>query len=102
MALISPLKQDVDKATREIEALNRLYNVYFQGGEDDPPRQQRKSLESLIAKIKSQLATATNAGDKFQANNLYTRYQQMAAKWDKHIRGIEAGTIIRPKNREKG
>ena len=101
MALISPLKQDVDKALREIEALNRLYNIYFQGGEDDPPRQQRKTLDALVAKIKTQLATATNAGDKFQANNLYTRYQQMAAKWDKQIRGIEAGTIIRPKNREK-
>jgi len=101
MALISPLKADVEKATRELDALNRLYNVYFQGGEDDPPRQQRKSLDTIIAKIKSQIAIATNAGDKFQANALYTRYQTMAAKWDKHIRGIEAGTIARPKNREK-
>ncbi len=100
MALISPLKQDLDKATREMEALNRLYNVYFQGGEDEPPRQQRKNLDTIMAKIKSQLATATNAGDKFQANNLYTRFQSMSAKWDKHLRGIENGTIVRPKNRE--
>ena len=83
-----------------MEGLNRLYNVYFQGGEDEPPRQQRKSLDALVEKIKTQLATATNAGDKFQANNLYTRYRTMAAKWDKHLRGIENGTIIRPKNRE--
>jgi hypothetical protein len=100
MALISPFKQDIDKASREIDSLNRLYNVYFQGGEDDPPRQQRQALDALIAKVKSQLAIATNASDKFQATNLYTRYQQMAAKWDKHLRGIESGTIIRPKNRE--
>jgi hypothetical protein len=100
MALISPLKADVEKATRELEALNRIYNVYFQGGEDEPPVRQRKSLDTLVAKIKTQLATATNAGDKFQANALYTRYQTMAAKWDKHLRGIENGTIVRPKNRE--
>jgi len=100
MALISPLKADVEKATREIEALNRFYNIYFQGGEEDPPRQERKSLDALVAKIKTQIATATNAGDKFQANALYTRYLTMCTKWDKHIRGIENGTIIRPKNRE--
>lgn len=100
MALISPLKADVEKATRELEALNRLYNVYFQGGEDDPPRLQRKSLDTLIDKIKTQIATATNAGDKFQGNALYTRYQSLAGKWDKHLRGIENGTIARPKNRE--
>ena len=100
MALISPLKQDVDKATRELEALNRLYNVYFQGGEEDPPREQRKSLDTIVAKIKSQIAIATNAGDKFQANALYTRYLTMCTKWDKHLKGIENGTIPIPKNRE--
>ncbi|MGZ3652611.1 MAG: hypothetical protein ACXVB9_11695 [Bdellovibrionota bacterium] len=100
MALISPLKADIDKATRELEALTRLYNVYFQGGEEDPPRQQRKSLDAIVAKIKSQMPMASNAGDKFQANALYSRYQTMAAKWDKHLRGIEAGTIVIPKNRE--
>lgn len=101
MALISPLKADVEKAGREIDALNRLYNVYFQGGEEDPPRQQRKNLDTIMAKIKSQIAIATNASDKFQANALYTRYLTMSTKWDKHIRGIEAGTIARPKNRDK-
>lgn len=100
MALISPLKADVDKATRELEALNRLYNVYFQGGEDDPPRNQRKALDTLIDKIKNQLATASNAGDKFQANALYSRYRTMAAQWDKKLTGIMNGTIARPKNRE--
>jgi hypothetical protein len=100
MALISPLKADVDKATRDLEALNRLYNVYFQGGEEDPPRNERKALDALLAKIKAQSANASNAGDKFQANALYSRYQSMSAKWDKHIRGIENGTIPIPKNRE--
>lgn len=100
MALISPLKTDIEKAIRELETLNRLYNVYFQGGEEDPPRQQRKNLDALIVKIKSQIAMATNAGDKFQGNSLYTRYQSLAGKWDKQLRGIENGTIVRPKNRE--
>lgn len=100
MAIISPLKADIEKATREIEALNRLYNVYFQGGEEDPPRPQRKQLDTLVGKIKAQLVTATNASDKFQANSLCLRYQTLANKWDKHIRGIENGTIPVPKRRE--
>lgn len=100
MALISPLKADVDKASRDLETLNRLYNVYFQGGEDAPPKIQRQSLDALVAKIRSQLATATNAGDKFQANTLYTRYKTFCTKWDKHLRGIEDGSIPRPKKRK--
>jgi len=100
MALISPLKADIDKCTRELEALNRLYNVYFQGGEEDPPRPQRKALDTLVEKIKSQMPMASNAGDKFQANALYSRYRTMTTKWDKQLRGIEAGTIVIPKNRK--
>ena len=100
MALISPFKADIDKATRDLETLNRLYNVYFQGGEEDPPREQRRALDGLIDKIKNQTATATNASDKFQANSLYSRYRTMAAKWDKHINGILNGSIPIPKKRE--
>jgi hypothetical protein len=100
MALESPLKKDIDKADREIEMLNRLYNVYFQGGEEDPPRPQRKSLDDLVDRIKTQLATATNASDKFRANALCNRYRTMCVKWDKHLRGIEQGTIIRPQKRD--
>ena len=100
MALISPLKADIDKATRDLEALNRLYNVYFQGGEEEPPRNQRNALDTLIETIKSQMASASNASDKFQANALYSRYRTMATKWDKHMNGILNGTIPIPKNRE--
>jgi hypothetical protein len=100
MALVSPIKKDVEKAARDIDALNRLYNVYFQGGEEDPPRRERKELDSLVVKIKSLLAASGNASDKFQANTLISRYQTMAARWDKLIRNIENGTTTRPKRRE--
>lgn len=100
MALESPLKKDTEKASRDIDALNRLYNVYFQGGEDDPPREQRKQLDNLISKIKTQVATSSNASDRFQANSVVAKFQVISAKWDKHIRGIENGSIPRPKKRE--
>jgi hypothetical protein len=100
MALVSPLRKDMEKANREIDALNRVYNVYFMGGEEDPPRNQRKTLDATIEKIKAALTTANNAADKFQANTLISRYRTMCARWDKHLRGIENGTIVRPKNRE--
>ena len=97
MALISPLRKDMEQATREIDVLNRLYNVYFQGGEENPPRAQRKTLDALVDRIKAALATSSNAADKFQANTLISRHRTMCARWDKHLRGIENGTIIRPK-----
>lgn len=100
MALESPIKKDIEKASRELEALQRLYNVYFQGGEEDPPRQERRALDAALSKIKSQLPMINNAADRFQANALLNRYNSMAARWDKTLRGIEDGTIPRPKKRE--
>lgn len=97
---MSPLKKDVEKASRDLESLNRLYNVYFSGAEEEPPRNERKTLDTLVAKIKTMVATATNSADKFQANTLVSRYQSSCTKWDKTLRGIEAGTIPRPKKRE--
>jgi hypothetical protein len=100
MALVTPLKQDVEKALRDLDGLQRLFNVYFQGGEEDPPLPQRRALESLMAKIQSQMALSTNASDKFQANALFTRYKSMSARWDKTLRAIETGQIPRPKKRD--
>lgn len=100
MSLESPLKKEMDKAARELDALQRMYNAYFLGGEDDPPRQQRRALDAAIEKIKTAVITATNASDKFQANSLVNRYKTMSAKWDKTINGIESGTIAKPKKRE--
>lgn len=100
MAIESPIKKDVAAATKIMDALQRLYNVYFQGGEDEPPRAQRKELDTLIAKLKTAQATATNAGDRFSITSLVNRYQSMSNRWDKHLRGIENGTIPIPKRRD--
>lgn len=100
MAIESPLKKDVLEAGKLLDALQRLYNVYFQGGEDEPPRNERKKLDTLIQKIKTLISTSTNGADKFQANSLINRYHVMAGKWDKHLRGIENGTISVPKRRD--
>lgn len=100
MALESPLKKDINKAAKDLDALHRIYNVYFSGAEEDPPRAERKALDMLILKIKSQLAMASNSADKFQANAIVSRYQSISGRWDKTLRGIEAGTIVLPKKRE--
>lgn len=100
MALENPLKKDLDNIAQSIDALHRLYNIYFQGGEDEPPREQRRQLDSQIARVKSQVATATNAADRFKATSVVSKYQTMAARWDKTLRGIETGTVIRPQKRK--
>jgi len=99
MALVSPLKKDVEKAAKDIDNLNRLYNIYFSGAEDDPPANERKALDSLIAQIKAQVAKPSNSADKFQANSVVSRFQVICGKWDKTLRAIESGTIVRPKKR---
>lgn len=100
MALESPLKKELDKASISLDHLQRLYNVYFQGGEEDPPRKERKDLDTLIGEIKSKAVVASNTADKFRANALVARYQSLTNKWDKHLRAIDNGILPRPKKRK--
>ena len=99
MSLASPLKKDVEKAQKDLDLLQRFYNIYFQGGEEEPPNRERKLLNELIEKIKQQVATCTNAGDRFQANGLISKFKTMTGKWDITLRNIETGKIKRPKKR---
>lgn len=100
MGLESPFKKDIEKASRDLDHLQRLYNVYFGGGEEEPPINERRSLEQLMAKIKAQVPSASNSGDRFQANALTAKFQLLSGKWDKTLRAIEAGTVVLPKKRK--
>lgn len=100
MALESPLKKDIEQATRDLDHLQRLYNIYFGGGEEEPPKNQRARFDKLIEKIKAQVPSAANSGDRFQANALTSKYQVYSSKWDKTLRMIEAGTLVLPKKRK--
>lgn len=99
MALESALKKDVEKASRDLDGLTRLYNVYFGGGEEEPPKMQRQQVDQAMTKIRAQLPSASNSADRFQANALLSKHQVLTAKWDKSLRAIEAGTLVLPKMR---
>ena len=101
MALESPIKKEAEHASKEIEALNRQYNTYFTGGEEDPPREQRRALDLAFRALKAKIATATNASDKFFANSVVARYQLFCSKWDKQLKGIEEGRIPRPNQKKR-
>jgi hypothetical protein len=100
MALEIPLKKELDLAAKQIDNLNREYNKYFQGAEEEPPRDMRKELDHLIQTIKSALATTANATVKFSANALISKYRTHAAKWDRILKLLEEGKMTRPKKRE--
>ncbi|MGE3261426.1 MAG: hypothetical protein AB7K68_06585 [Bacteriovoracia bacterium] len=53
-----------------------------------------------MAKIKAQVPSASNSGDRFQANALTAKFQLLSGKWDKTLRAIEAGTVVLPKKRK--
>jgi hypothetical protein len=97
MAIESPLKKEAERASKEIEALNRHYNIYFSGAEEDPPREKRRALDDVFLKLKQKVATSANASDKFFANSVIARYQLFVSKWDKQLKSIEEGKVIRPR-----
>jgi hypothetical protein len=100
MALENPFKKELEKAGKDLDQLQRLYNVYFGGGEEEPPNIQRRNFDQLIAKIKAQVPSLVNSGDRFAANALTSKYQVYSSKWDKTLRAIEAGTVVLPKTRK--
>ena len=100
MALESPLKKEIDDTAKQIDILNREYNKYFQGAEDEPPRDLRKKLEAAVQSLKSAIATSASASFKFSANAVIAKHRVHAAKWDKTLRLLEEGKMTRPKKRE--
>lgn len=100
MAIESPLKKEAELAGKEIEILNRHYNMYFSGADEDPPRDKRRDLDLIFQKLKQKLPITPNASDKFFASSIISRYQVFCSKWDKQMKNIEDGKVIRPNQRK--
>ena len=100
MAIEIPYKKELDQANRQIDILNREYNKYFQGAEEEPPRDMRRELDRLIQTLKTALASASSASMKFSANTVIAKYQVHTSKWDRILKLLEEGKMTRPKKRE--
>ena len=100
MAVENPLKKLADQILPDIEKLHKEYQKYFLGVERMPPLVMRKSLETKIAKLKSESMAATSTQAKFFATSVINRFQSYSSQWDKTMKEIEIGTFRRPTKRK--
>lgn len=100
MAVENLLKKLADEVLKDMEKTHQEYQKYFLGIEKLPPLVLRRNLETKVAKLKSELATATSTSAKFFATSAVSRLQIFVAQWDKTMREIENGTFRRPVKRK--
>lgn len=90
---VEKLLRTFDRVEPLMEQLNTLYNQYKVGLERTPPIQLRKQLDELFAAlVYMQKPTAAYL---YRYNTLYHRYNSYKEKWDRLVKDVESGKIIR-------
>ncbi len=90
---IEKLVRIFERVEPMMEQLNTLYNQYKVGLERIPPIERRKQLDELMGQlIYMQKPTAAYL---YRYNTLYHRYNTYKERWDKLVKDVESGKIIR-------
>jgi uncharacterized phage infection (PIP) family protein YhgE len=90
---IEKLLRTFDRVEPMMEQLNTLYNQYKVGLERIPPNHIRKQLDELFGQLV--YAQKPTAAYLYRYNTLYHRYNSYKEKWDKLVKDVESGKIIR-------
>jgi thiamine kinase-like enzyme len=83
----------IARAEPMVEQVNNLYTQFVAGVERLPPLERRKQLEQILAQL--QTIHKPNATYSFKVNTLHTRFITMRDRWDKLIKDLESGKIVR-------
>lgn len=93
------LSQLMEQARPMIERVNTLYNQYKGGGLERPPLQERKTLDQLIQSI--DVLPKPTQSLMFQYSSIQSRYATYRDKWDKLMKDLETGKIVRVQTSKK-
>jgi hypothetical protein len=83
----------LEKAETLIDQVNGLYNQYLSGIETKPPIERRKVLEQLMGQLQSMPKPTST--QQFRFNSLNASYLTHRDRWDRMLRDIESGKIVR-------
>lgn len=89
------LDRMMEQATVLMEQVGNLLKMYVQGIERLPPNEKRKLLDALIIQITA-MSKPTQAS-QFRVSTLVASYSVYKDKWDRTLRDLESGKIVRRK-----
>ncbi len=84
----------MDRVEPLMEQVHQLYSQFFNGVERLPPLERRKQLEQVMNTI-SMMAKPTQAL-RFRFRTVQTRFTSFCEQWDRKIRDLESGKLVRP------
>jgi hypothetical protein len=94
------LERMIGDAESLMDQLNAIYNQFLSGSEQRPPIEKRKNLERQIDLIAG--APKAQSQIRFKCNNTVSRFHTLTERWDKQMRALESGAIVRRTNQEGG
>lgn len=93
---------DIDDIKKALEALERLrieYEKYFIGVETREPEDELRRVERMVRRIFGRQIIRT--ADRFQVENLRSKWVSLSNYWNRVRREIEEGTYFRHRFRKK-
>jgi len=87
------LRKLIAEATQLIQQLNNHYKQYTLGVQNNPPTEDRSTLEQIIQKIK--LTPKNTPTLKFSAQSTINQFITYKNQWDKMMLDLESGKIQR-------
>ena len=83
----------VIKVNTQIDQVSALYNMFFSGAETLPPIERRAQLEATMQVLQS--TPKPTPASNFRFNTALSRFNTYRDRWDKQLKGLEAGKIKR-------
>lgn len=88
----------IERHEKELDELRRLFDLYFQGIERQPPTDIREELRKALLRLRGE-ASRWNTAERFRVNALHQRFTSFDRMWSRELKAIEEGTSRRDRFR---
>jgi hypothetical protein len=87
------LENAIESTRTLIDQLNNLFNMYVAGVEERLPIEKRKLLDKTMEQLTA--TPKTSSASLFRFNSLLAHYNTYKDRWDRMLRDLESGKIVR-------
>lgn len=88
----------IDAHEKELDAVRRLFDMYFQGLEKKPPQMRYATLKATLMRLRAECAR-WNTADRFRVASIQQRFSTYDRMWTRQLQEMEEGTHRRDRFR---
>lgn len=88
----------IEEHEKDLDDLRRLFDLYFQGIERQPPKDQHEALRKRLLRLRGE-ASSWNTAERFRVNTLQQKFGTYDRMWARQLQAIEDGTHRRDRFR---